>query len=68
MMTADRTLELARAYTTYGDVLYGEGLYAGAADWYRRAEALRQGAVGPRGRAAGPSAGMRESPSRAWPS
>ena len=67
-MTADRTLELARAYTTYGDVMYGDGLYDEAADWYRRAEAVRQGAAGPRGRAAGESAGARESPSRAGPS
>jgi hypothetical protein len=51
-MTSERTLELARAYTTYGDVLYGDGLYAEAADWYRRAEAVRQGAVGRRNRSA----------------
>ena len=40
-------LELARAYTSYGDVLYGDGLYAAAADWYRRADAMRQDAAGP---------------------
>jgi hypothetical protein len=62
--TGDRTLQLARAYTTYGDVLYGEGRYAEAADWYRRADAVRQGAPAPGGRAAGPTV----RPARARPS
>ena len=64
-MTADRSLQLARAYTTYGDVLYGDGLYAEAADWYRRADAVRRGAVTPDARAADPS--VRTSPARARP-
>ena len=62
-MTANRTQELARAYTTYGEVLYGDGRYAEAADWYRRPDAARRGAVTPGARADDPS--VRTSPARA---